>query len=385
MHVAIVGCGQLARMMALDGLPLGMSFSFVAQANESSRAVAGLGTVCEWEPNAGLEADLEVDSEALYLELYLKLGRPDVVTVEKEQVDAALLRGLEAYCQVHPNSHSLYQCQNRLRQKALLESLHMPVTPYLKLDTEQDLHLAVERFGLPLIIKHTEHGYDGKSQWRLHTQNDLMSWAAEAFVDVGSESGAWLAEPCMRFDREISFLVVRGRDGDVRFYPPTQNQHRQSVLISSVAPAPDIPESLLKSGQADLERLLTALNYVGVMAIECFLVGDELWVNELAPRVHNSGHWTQQALVTSQFENHLRAIAGWPLGCTELEGAAAMLNLLGVSLNQVSMLRDNACLNWYNKEVRPGRKVGHITIRDLSPRGASARLSRLQEDIYGPA
>ncbi|AUM13302.1 5-(carboxyamino)imidazole ribonucleotide synthase [Ketobacter alkanivorans] len=369
-HIAIIGCGQLARMMALEGLPLGISFSFVAQAEESTRAVAGLGAVCEWAPG--------MDSAALYA----ALGRPDVVTVEKEQVDTGMLRGLEAFCQVLPNGEALYQCQNRLRQKALLEAVGLPCTPYMPLAVEQDLRLAVQRFGLPLVIKHTEHGYDGKSQWLLRSDEDCDQWVAKYMV-ARDVSGCWLVERCMPFDRELSFLAVRGRDGSVRFYPPTQNQHRHSVLISSLAPAPDISEALRTEGQDGLGRLLSATDYVGVMAMECFDVGGQLWVNELAPRVHNSGHWTQRASLTSQFENHLRAIAGWPLGSTELEGGAAMLNLLGVPLDQAAMLRDGGCLNWYNKEVRPGRKVGHINIHDSNPQAAHARLSRLQEAIYG--
>jgi len=374
-RVAIVGCGQLARMMALAGLPLGISFSFVAQAEESTSAVAGLGAVCEWVP--GMESAA----------LYAALGRPDVVTVEKEQVDTGMLRGLESFCQVLPNGEALYQCQNRLRQKALLEAVELPCTPYVPLTVEQDLRLAVARFGLPLVIKHTEHGYDGKSQWMLHSDEDCDRWVAQ-FMTAGDQpaedvSGGWLVEPCMHFQRELSFLAVRGLDGEVRFYPPTWNLHRRSVLISSLAPAPDISEALQAQGQDGLGRLLAAINYVGVMAMECFDVGGQLWVNELAPRVHNSGHWTQQASVTSQFENHLRAIAGWPLGRTELEGAAAMLNLLGVSLDQAAMLRDGGCLNWYNKEVRPGRKVGHINIHEVNPHAANQRLSQLQEAIYG--
>lgn len=370
MRVAIVGCGQLARMMALAGLPMGISFSFLAQPGESAVAVAGLGAVCEWEP--GMSGD----------ELFQGLGRPDVISLEKEQIDVAMLKALEAYCPVYPNSNALYQCQNRLRQKTLLTALKLPCTPYRAIESSNDLMKAMVDFGLPVVIKHTEHGYDGKSQWLLASLQEAQQWLANHF-DENEPSGSWLVEAFMPFEREVSFLAVRGQDGEIRHYPATQNQHRQSVLISSLAPAPDVPEPLLMAGQLHLASLLTELDYVGVMAMECFVVRDQLWVNELAPRVHNSGHWTLQAPVTSQFENHLRAIAGWPLGETELRGAAGMLNLLGVSLDQATLLQDGAGLNWYNKEVRPGRKVGHITIRDTSSQAAGLRLARLQESIYG--
>ncbi|MDY6921324.1 MAG: ATP-grasp domain-containing protein [Pseudomonadota bacterium] len=373
MQVAIVGCGQLARMLALAGLPMGMRFSFLALPGESTAPVDGLGRVVVATP------DLEPTA------LYEQLGQPQRVTAEKEQLPIELLRGLAPYTEVHPNPEAIYQCQHRLREKATLEACQVPFTPYRAIHEERDLWAAGEALGWPLLLKHTQEGYDGKAQWRLTDEAAARQWLqGPAAGTLGPASGQWLAEPIMPFEREVSLLAVRGREGHITFYDPAQNRHRQGILVSSLAPAPDLPAGLLPQMQAALQRLQTHLDYVGVLAMECFIKGDQWWVNELAPRVHNSGHWSQQTTAASQFENHLRAVAGWPLGDTELQGAAAMLNLLGVPVDQHTMLADGASLNWYNKTVRPDRKVGHIVLRGPALDEVRGKLNKLQSKIYGP-
>lgn len=372
MRVAILGSGQLARMLALAGMPLGMNFCFMASPDEDRSAVAGLGEV------------ITLSGQETAEQLYAALGDPDVVTVEREQCDVAVLQQLATLCPVRPNATAFYQCQHRWREKQALVAAEVPHTPFLPVRNAAELTLAVDQFGLPLVIKHTEQGYDGKAQWRLSDSTQVEAFLQQAvFVEGAEDVVSYVAEPLMNFEREVSLLAVRSLQGEMRFYPLTENLHINGVLMRSVAPAPQVPQSVIESTQNCLARLMAQMDYVGVMAMECFLRGDQWWVNELAPRVHNSGHWTMQSAVTSQFENHMRAVAGWPLGNTELEGAAGMLNLLGIPVDQNKVLAEDVSLHWYNKGVRPGRKVGHLVLRDDSASSVLDRLVKLQQWIYG--
>lgn len=372
MHVAILGCGQLARMMALAGIPMGMSFSFLSENNEDTAPVAGLGPVIA--VNDGLSAE----------ELYNAAGKPDVVTVEREQCQLAPLQKLARHCPVHPNTDAIYQCQNRQREKQLLIDCDVSHTPFVSVASAADLNTAVAELGFPMVVKHTEQGYDGKAQWRLYNSEDVERFVADANFELQSgQAVPYVAEPFMNFDREVSFVAVRSHSGETRFYPATENVHQNGVLLHSLAPAPELSQALIAQGQASIQRIMDHLEYVGVMAMECFVTANELWVNELAPRVHNSGHWTMHCGVASQFQNHMRAIAGWPLGSTDLLGAAGMLNLLGVELNQNTQLDDDVALDWYNKSVRPGRKLGHLVLKDESATAAQARLLALKDKVYG--
>lgn len=370
MQVAILGCGQLARMLALAGMPLGIGFSFLAQPDEDTAAVAGLGTVFRMAGDETTE------------QLYIGLRKPDVVTVEREQFPIGILYQLAEYCPVHPNPEAIYRCQHRLRQKRLLQELDIPHTPYKVVASRRQLAQAQSEFGWPLVIKNTEDGYDGKAQWRLKNQTDAEDWARDINPFSGSEE-RWIAEPMMAFDAEVSFIAVRNTSGNLYVYPATENQHINGVLVRSLAPAPQVAQSMQDEAVAAMTRLLEHLNYVGVMAMECFVAGSQWWVNELAPRVHNSGHWTEGGAATSQFENHLRAIAGWSLGNPGVTGAVGMLNLLGVALDQQALLNEEVSLSWYNKSVRPGRKVGHMVLRDHTAQAAKDRLAALYDKVYG--
>lgn len=372
MHVAILGCGQLARMMALAGIPMGMSFTFLSENNEDSAPVDGLGPV------------VAIDNGLSSAELYAAAGSPDVVTVEREQCALAPLQKLAEHCPVHPNTAAIFECQNRQREKQLLIDCEVSHTPFVSVASAADLAVAAEKLGYPMVVKHTEQGYDGKAQWRLYSDDDAKAFAASAHFELQSANAApYVAEPFMNFDREVSFVAVRSRSGEIRFYPATENVHEMGVLLHSLAPAPNLSQALIEQGQASIGRIMEHLNYVGVMAMECFVTDTGLWVNELAPRVHNSGHWTMHCGIASQFQNHMRAIAGWPLGSTELQGTAAMLNLLGVELDQNTQLDDNLALDWYNKSVRPGRKLGHLVLTDQSSASAIERLLTLKGKVYG--
>lgn len=357
MRVAIVGAGQLARMMALSGIPMGIEFAFLLSETESDRCVSNLGLVLRYQ---GGESGQH---------LFEALGKPDVVTIDHEHVPLKVLEALSAHCAVHPSVTALRQLSNRICQKNLLMQLNIATSNYFPFFCYEDLRDNAALLRLPLVLKASVGGYDGKSQFRIRNENDF-----EAFRDLipnqlinghAAYSQGFIAEEFVEFERELSFIAVRSVKGDIRFYAPAENRHEQAVLLSSIAPARNVSAVLQNEAHAMLVALMEALDYVGVLAMECFHVsnknGERLLVNELAPRVHNSGHWTQAACYTSQFTNHLRAILGLNLGTTEAYTCAAMLNILGKEVDPIK-LNANTSLHWYNKELRPNRKMGHINI-----------------------
>lgn len=364
MRVAILGCGQLARMLALASWPLNVRFAFLIEPGENTDCVQGLGTIVERAP--GIDAG----------QLYEALGRPDVITVEKEAVDTQLLQALSAYCAIHPNATAVYESQNRRREKMRLDALGIPSTPHAFASDAASLRAAADKLGFPLVVKAAEHGYDGKNQWRL-----ADSAALEAFLQQQPQ-GDWVVEAFIRFQCEVSLLAARSATGEVRLYPAVLNHHVHGILRSSIAPAQGVEPAWISRMQDHLIRLLEHWQYVGMIAMECFVIDGGLVVNELAPRVHNSGHWTQQAAVTCQFENHVRAILGLPLGNTDTAITGAMLNLIGVEATPQQALSAHTTLHWYNKTVRPGRKVGHINIRHPEPEKVLAILQQLEQQFY---
>ncbi|MBC6428465.1 MAG: 5-(carboxyamino)imidazole ribonucleotide synthase [Cellvibrionales bacterium] len=344
MRIAIVGCGQLSRMLALAGIPMGIKFSFIAEGDEDSRCVEQLGSVVRWQPGANNNNNNVGD-------LYAALGKPLLLTVEKEQVDTDILYALQEYCTVHPNPAAFAACQHRYREKQLLEKLSIPCVDYcygLPADAQ------AAGLDLPLVVKSCRHGYDGKNQWVLKTARDLADFLGQAREE------RYIVERQVAFEREISQVSVRSIKGEICHYPLTENWHERGMLVRSLAPAPGVSASLRRCAQDYVCRIMEALDYVGVLAMECFVVGDELLVNELAPRVHNSGHWTQSGGLCSQFENHLRALFGMPLGSARMPGAVGMFNLIGIERPPLDCAPADGALHWYDKTVRRGRKLGHI-------------------------
>jgi 5-(carboxyamino)imidazole ribonucleotide synthase len=340
MHIAIIGCGQLSRMLALAGLPLSLKFSFVADSNEVLSCVEGLGKTVRWQSGDSVEA------------LFNELGQPDVVTVEKEQVNMELLEALSEYCTVRPGLQAIYSAQHRHREKCLLDKLTIPNSAYRYNSSAQS---TADKLGLPLVAKSCTEGYDGKNQWVLKTADDVAEY------DKRDSEDECIIEQWIPFNRELSQVSARNSKGEIVHYALTENVHTSGILKQSIAPAPDVSDETRAKAQDYITRILTDLDYVGVLAMECFDTGDELLVNELAPRVHNSGHWTQSGARTCQFENHVRAVADLPLGDTAMNGnTSGMVNLLGTSRPPVELLSGNSTLHWYNKSVRPGRKLGHI-------------------------
>jgi 5-(carboxyamino)imidazole ribonucleotide synthase len=343
MKVGIVGGGQLGRMLALAGYPLGIHSRFLEPAEDPS--VRGLGDVVR----AGY-ADLEALPE-------FARGL-DVVTYEFENVPVATARALERLVPVHPSPAALELAQDRLSEKTGLRELQIPTAPFAAVDSFDDLRAAARDMGFPLVIKTRRFGYDGKGQFIATDEGDLAS----GWEELGGRP--LIAEGFIPFERELSIIAVRDRDGRIESYPITENDHAGGILCTSIAPAPDLAEDLMRAAQAYVDRLMGHLDYVGAIAIELFQHGGQLLANEVAPRVHNSGHWTQDGAVTSQFENHMRAVTGLPLGETGTRcERVGMVNLLGRVPALADILRiPGSRLHVYDKEPRPGRKLGHVNL-----------------------
>jgi 5-(carboxyamino)imidazole ribonucleotide synthase len=366
MHIGIIGCGQLARMLAQAGAPIGATFSFVVEPGADPTPVKGLGQQTPLR-------DCMTPAE-----LYAALDNPSVITVEKEHVDVPLLEALSAFCRVAPNPQAVHITQNRSREKNFLNQLGIPTVGFAQADSEQALRTAAQQIGFPIIIKSEEAGYDGKNQWRIRSQADLDKFCAaqqHSALDL-------VVEQWVSFQAEVSMVAARNTQGEKTFYALTENRHQNGILLTSRVPAPHGSEALSQKAQHYLNTLLDALNYVGVLAMECFILGDQLLVNELAPRVHNSGHWTQQGSNTSQFENHVRAILGMPLGQADLRHHAAMVNLLGIEASAGQVASPQTTLHWYDKTCKPGRKVGHINIQDECGKTVDDKLNALLGVLY---
>ncbi|MBS3897050.1 5-(carboxyamino)imidazole ribonucleotide synthase [Silanimonas sp.] len=357
--VGILGGGQLARMMALAGAPLGLRFLVMDTSDEACAGQFVPMVVGDWRDEQAL-AEFA--------------SRVDVATFDFENVPAESAEWLAARIPVFPAPRALRIAQDRLAEKTLFNELGIGTPAFAAVETRADLEAAVARIGLPCILKTRRLGYDGKGQFRLKTPADLdAAWAA-----LGAQAGkvGLILEAFVAFERELSVVAVRGRDGAFRAWPLTENWHRDGILSASMAPAAGVA-ALMARALDHARELAEALDYVGVFALELFVRDGQLLANEMAPRVHNSGHWTLEGAETSQFENHLRAVLGLPLGSTDAVGASVMLNWVGAMPAATPVLASPAG-HWhdYGKSPRPGRKVGHATLR---AEGCSALADALQE------
>ena len=359
--VGVLGGGQLGRMLALAGLSLGMRFRFLEPAEESPAGQVAERVVGSFDDPECLDRF----AEGL-----------DLVTYEFENVPAAAVRRLAGRVPVYPPPAALEVSQDRLAEKALFQRLCIPTTTHAAVDTRAGLEDAAARLGYPAVLKTRRMGYDGKGQTVLRVPAD----AERAWRLLGKYP--LILEEFIAFDREVSQLSVRGRDGAVVFYPLVENHHDHGILRWSLAPAPGVTPELQARANDYAVRVLRELDYVGVLAIEFFLRGDELIANETAPRVHNSGHWTIEGAETSQFENHLRAIAGWPLGSTAPVGCSAMLNLIGDAPDTAALLAlPGAHVHLYGKAPRRGRKIGHVTVRTADAEEALRGLKEMRKVV----
>ncbi len=282
----------------------------------------------------------------------------ELATYEFENVPVGTARGLAERLTVLPPPRALEVAQDRVAEKEFFESVDIPVPSWRPVASLDDLRRAVIDLGCPAVLKTRRLGYDGKGQVMIGAPGEIeRTWARLGSVPL-------VLEAFVRFDRELSILAVRGRDGSTACYPLVENLHAGGILRRSLGPAPGVSSALQAQAESYARRVLDALGYVGVLAIELFQAGDRLLANEMAPRVHNSGHWTIEGAETSQFENHLRAVAGLPLGPTAARGVSAMLNLIGAVPDASAVLAiPGAHLHLYGKAPRPGRKVGHVTLR----------------------
>jgi 5-(carboxyamino)imidazole ribonucleotide synthase len=298
--------------------------------------------------------------------------KSDVVTYEFENVPVGSARFLNELVPVYPPPAALEVSQDRFDEKRFFEGLGIPTPPFATVASRAELDAAVARIGLPAVIKTRRFGYDGKGQMVLRTAADVdHAWEA-----LGAAS--LILEGLVPFERELSILAVRGKDGDTRFWPLVENEHRGGILRLSIPESDAWTAELQARAEAAARSVLVALDYVGVLAIELFLKDGELLANEMAPRVHNSGHWTIEGAETSQFENHVRAILGLPLGSTRMVGRSAMINVIGKLPPRDRVLAvPGAHLHAYGKDATPGRKLGHVTARAFSREELASMLTEL--------
>ena len=340
--VGILGAGQLARMLAQAGQSMGLDFIFLDPAKDACAAEFGTHICAGWDDEAALKK--------------LALAS-DVVSFEFENVPESSASLIESLCPVYPPPRALYKSQDRMREKTMMQELGITVAPFQPVSSRPDLAAAAGKIGLPFVLKTRRFGYDGKGQMVLRFQEDMeRAWQALGDSDL-------ICENFVPFQAECSIIAARGQDSQTVFWPLTRNLHRNGILAISMAPAFD--EALQQRAEAMIKSLLDHLDYTGVMALELFLVDGQLLANEFAPRVHNSGHWTIDGAQTSQFENHLRAICGLPLGDTGISSPSVMFNLLGqMPALAESQTQSESGVHWndYRKIPRDGRKIGHVTI-----------------------
>jgi 5-(carboxyamino)imidazole ribonucleotide synthase len=351
--VGILGGGQLGRMLAMAAARLGLKCHVYSDTAGPAFDVAAHSTVGAYEDTARIAEFARGVA---------------VVTYEFENVPAAAVTAIEKFAPVRPGPRALAVSQDRLEEKRFLSSLGIAVAPFAAVDAGEDLEAALHCVGEQAILKTRRLGYDGKGQARIASPSEL----AAAFDAIGRAPA--VLEGFVQFRYEVSALAVRALSGETRFYDVPLNTHRDGILATSTVPSP-LPAADLVRAREIAHEIARALDYVGVLAVEMFYVGatapEPLIVNEIAPRVHNSGHWTIDACAVSQFENHIRAVAGWPLGTTARHSDAVMENLIGHDADAWPALaaEPNVSLHLYGKhQARPGRKMGHAT--RLSPRTA---------------
>jgi 5-(carboxyamino)imidazole ribonucleotide synthase len=340
MKIGIIGAGQLGRMLALSGYPLGVEFLFL---DPSPDAPGG---------HVGPLLRGGFDDAGKLNELADKV---DVITFDVENVPVDAIREIAKTTPFLPQPDALGTSQDRLAEKTLFRSLKIPTPEFQPVDSLADLVNAVNRIGLPGILKTRRLGYDGRGQFRLKTAADIeAAWAALGSVPL-------IYEAFVPFTREVSVIGVRSTRGEVRIYPLAANTHEDGILRHSIAPYRNA--ALQKQAETYLKRVFKHFDYAGILTIEFFVAKGRLIANEMAPRVHNSGHWTIEGAATSQFENHIRAIMGLPLGSTAAIGHSGMVNFIGTMPGVEAVLAiPGAHFHGYGKAPRPNRKIGHCTV-----------------------
>jgi 5-(carboxyamino)imidazole ribonucleotide synthase len=355
--IGVLGAGQLGRMLALAGYPLGMRFRFLDPASDSAAGLLAEHWACNYSDRSALE---EFASGL------------DVITYEFENVPVEAALYLERFVSVYPPPIALEKAQDRFVEKSFFCELGIP-TPMFTTNFEDG---RMHQIPFPAVLKTRRMGYDGKGQVVLRSKSEL---GRELQIRNTEEL---ILEEFVSFARELSILGVRNKAGEMKFYPLVENHHRDGILRLSLVGG-DISGQLQGEAEEYAKKVMSALDYVGVLAIEFFEQDGRLLANEMAPRVHNSGHWTIEGAVTSQFENHLRAVADSPLGSTDARGACAMVNLIGSLPDVKSILNiDRAHLHLYDKSPRPQRKLGHVTLVEKDMKTLMRKLDLVKEIVH---
>jgi 5-(carboxyamino)imidazole ribonucleotide synthase len=357
MRIGIIGAGQLGQMLGFAARRLGHECYFLDPSDAPPAAKAGPVVQESFDDRVALS---------------VLADKCDVLTYEFENVPVAALEDIAGSTPIYPPLDALRLAQDRLTEKKLFESLDIPLPNYHGIDSIDDLVQAAEEIGLPLVIKTRRFGYDGKGQFVLEDTAQIE----EAWQELGGD--ALIAEQWVDFDYEVSAIGVRSTSGDIASYCLTHNRHSGGILRISRAPVDDA-ELTVKAARY-MQQMLEHLDYVGILALELFVVGDELLANEYAPRVHNSGHWTIEGAETSQFANHILAITGEQPGSTANIGHAGMVNLIG-EISEGTRELPGVALHDYGKSARPGRKLGHVTIVAESADDRDAQIEQIEEIV----
>lgn len=357
-RIGILGAGQLGRMLAMAGYSLGHKFGFYGLNHDEPAAMLG---------------HMHVQSDEAH-SLTQLVDFADVITYESENTSVELVKKINQTTQVYPSATSLYYSQHRAHEKSLFSELNIPCAPYTLVTNLAELHQAVDMIGLPAILKTTTEGYDGKGQFVIKQNEQIeQAWSA-----IGGREA--VLEGFVNFNRELSIIAVRNAQNEHVYYPLVENQHHEGILRLTMAPAQQISPTIQQQAESYMQALLDRMDHVGVLTLELFETKAGLVANEMAPRVHNSGHWTMEGAQTSQFENHIRAITGLPLGATAPRQAfAAMVNIIGQHGDIETVLAmPNAFLHLYDKTERTGRKLGHINIVANSEAELQTSLEQLK-------
>ena len=359
MKIGVLGAGQLGRMMAISGYPLNHQFGFSGNSTD--------------EPSAFLGHMFALGDNKDNVESLVSFA--DVITYESENTDVEIVKEISKSITVYPGEKSLFTTQHRGREKALFDQLGIPCAPYQMVNSKADLTVAVEKVGLPAILKTATEGYDGKGQFLIRDEDQIIdAWQSMNGVES-------ILEGFVNFKRELSLIAVRGINNDHRYYPLVENTHHEGILRLTIAPAQDIDPEVQKTAEHYMQTLLDEMDHVGVLTIELFDTDNGLVVNEMAPRVHNSGHWSIEGANTSQFEKHIRAITGMPLGdTTPTHNFSAMVNIISkIGPTDVVLNMPNAHLHLYDKTERADRKLGHINITASTQAELTSSIEKLKD------
>lgn len=335
MRIGILGGGQLSRMLALAGYPLGFEFTFLEPTADACARELGRFICAPYQDQNALRQFAD---------------QVDIITFENENIPVDTLTFLNEYKPVRPGIKALTTSQDRLFEKTLFRSLDIPCAPFAQINSYEDLLTAAKTLSFPLFLKTRREGYDGKGQLKINNLSELEAINPTMLSNAIVEQG-------IAFQREVSLIAARSVSHEIVFYDICENRHQNGILIETQN---KVDDPLFETAKTYLTRLLDALDYIGILCVEFFQVDNQLIANEMAPRVHNSGHWTIEGATTSQFENHLRAIANLPLGNTQSLGQATMRNLIGTMPNKNELLAQGH-LHDYHKAPKPGRKLGHVT------------------------